>query len=85
MSLAANQADLIALIKPQFEVGRASISKGGLVKSGKERARAVAEVRAALDGVAGFCVGDVIESPIKGGDGNQEYLIAARRNVESVF
>lgn len=84
MSLAAIQADLIALIKPQFEVGRASIGKGGLVKSGKERARAVAEVRAALDGLEGFCVREVMESPVKGGDGNQEYLIAARRNVESV-
>lgn len=84
MSLAANQADLIALIKPQFEVGKASVGRGGLVKSGKERARAVAEVRAALDGLEGFFVRDVMESPVKGGDGNQEYLIAARRNVESV-
>lgn len=84
MSLAANQADLIALIKPQFEVGRASIGRGGLVKSGKERARAVAEVRAALDGLEGFWVRNVMESPVKGSDGNQEYLIAARRNVESI-
>lgn len=83
MSLAANQADLIALIKPQFEVGKASVGKGGLVKSGTERARAVAEVRAALDGLEGFFVRDVMESPVKGGDGNQEYLIAAHRNVES--
>ncbi len=83
MSLAANQADLIALVKPQFEVGRAAIGRGGLVKSAKERARAVAEVRAALDGLEGFRVRDVIESPVKGGDGNQEYLIAARRNVDS--
>lgn len=84
MSLAANQADLIALIKPQFEVGRASIGRGGLVKSATERARAVAEVRAALDGLEGFWVRDVMESPVKGGDGNQEYLITARRNVESM-
>ena len=82
MSLAANQADLIALVKPQFEVGRAAIGRGGLVKSAKERARAVAEVRAALDGLEGFGVRDVIESPVKGGDGNQEYLIAVRRNVD---
>ena len=82
MSLAANQADLIALIKPQFEVGRAAIGRGGLVKSAKERARAVEDVRAVLDGLEGFCVRDVMESPVKGGDGNQEYLIAARRNVD---
>lgn len=84
MSLAANQADLIALIKPQFEVGRAAIGRGGLVKSAKERARAVEDVRAVLDGLEGFCVRDVIESPVKGGDGNQEYLIAARRNVDPI-
>ena len=84
MSLAANQADLIALIKPQFEVGRASIGRGGLVKSATERARAVADVRAALDGLEGFWVREVMESPVKGGDGNQEYLITARRDVESM-
>tara|TARA_R110002073_G_scaffold213483_3_gene373849 strand:- start:1078 stop:1815 length:738 start_codon:yes stop_codon:yes gene_type:complete len=84
MSLAANQADLIALIKPQFEVGRAAIGRGGLVKSAKERARAVEDVRAVLDGLEGFCVRDVMESPVKGGDGNQEYLIAARRNVDPI-
>lgn len=84
MSLAANQADLIALIKPQFEVGRASIGRGGLVKSVKERERAIADVRAGLDGLEGFRVRGVMESPVKGGDGNQEYLIAANRNVESV-
>ncbi len=82
MSLAANQADLIALIKPQFEVGRAAIGRGGLVKSAKERARSVEDVRAVLDRLEGFCVLDVMESPVKGGDGNQEYLIAARRDVD---
>ncbi|WP_417493780.1 TlyA family RNA methyltransferase [Maricaulis sp.] len=83
MSLAANQADLIALIKPQFEVGKAGVGRGGLVKSAKERARAVCEVRAALDGLEGFVVSEVMECPVKGGDGNQEYLIAAHRNVDS--
>ncbi|WP_339737593.1 TlyA family RNA methyltransferase [uncultured Maricaulis sp.] len=82
MSLAANRADLVALIKPQFEVGRAAIGRGGLVKSARERDRAVADVRSALDGLADFCVRDVMESPVKGGDGNQEYLIAARRMID---
>jgi 23S rRNA (cytidine1920-2'-O)/16S rRNA (cytidine1409-2'-O)-methyltransferase len=83
LALAAPQADLIALIKPQFEVGKASVGRGGLVKSPVERQRAVSEVRAALDGFEGFVVRAVIESPIKGGDGNQEYLIAAHRDVQS--
>lgn len=79
LSLAADTADLIALIKPQFEVGRASVGKGGLVKSEIERARAVADVRAGLEGLEDFSVRAVMDSPIQGGDGNQEFLIAAHR------
>ena len=79
LALAAETADLIALIKPQFEVGRAAIGKGGLVKSEADRDRAVADVRSGLDGLEGFSVRVVMDSPIEGGDGNREYLIAARR------
>ncbi|BDX00021.1 TlyA family RNA methyltransferase [Maricaulis maris] len=79
LALAAPTADLIALIKPQFEVGKALIGKGGLVKSEKARDDAVATVRAALDGLEGFSVRTVMDSPIEGGDGNREYLIAAAR------
>lgn len=79
LSLAAEAADLIALIKPQFEVGRASIGKGGLVKSEADRTRAINDVRTGLEGRSDFSVRSVIDSPISGGDGNQEYLIAARR------
>jgi 23S rRNA (cytidine1920-2'-O)/16S rRNA (cytidine1409-2'-O)-methyltransferase len=79
LALAAPTADLIALIKPQFEVGKALIGKGGLVKSEKARDDAVATVRAALDGLEGFSVRAVMDSPIEGGDGNREYLIAAAR------
>ncbi|WP_339336117.1 TlyA family RNA methyltransferase [uncultured Maricaulis sp.] len=79
LALAAPTADLIALIKPQFEVGKALIGKGGLVKSETARDDAVATVRAALDGLEGFSVRAVMDSPIEGGDGNREYLIAAAR------
>ena len=79
LALAAPTADLIALIKPQFEVGKALIGKGGLVKSETARDDAVAAVRAALDGLEGFSVRAVMDSPIEGGDGNREYLIAAAR------
>lgn len=80
LPLTAESAELIALVKPQFEVGRAAIGKGGLVKSQADRDRAVAEVRSGLEGDAGFSVSAVMDSPIEGGDGNREYLIAASRN-----
>jgi 23S rRNA (cytidine1920-2'-O)/16S rRNA (cytidine1409-2'-O)-methyltransferase len=83
MSLAAPNADLIVLIKPQFEVGRASIDRGGLVNSQEERERAVREVRAGLDGLKGFTVRDIMNSPIDGGDGNQEYLLIATRRLNA--
>lgn len=79
LSLAAEQAVFVGLIKPQFEVGRDGIGRGGLVRSEEEALRAVDSVRAALDGMAGFKVEDVIPSPITGGDGNQEYLVVARK------
>ncbi|MBQ0101258.1 MAG: TlyA family RNA methyltransferase [Firmicutes bacterium] len=63
----------ISLIKPQFEVGRSGIGKGGIVKNDKIREKAKDDVIAcaALHGLA--CKG-VTLSPIKGGDGNTEYL-----------
>jgi len=81
LALAARQADLIALIKPQFEVGKASIGRGGLVKSKDDHDRAVKEVRSGLEGVQGFRVKAVIDSPISGGDGNREYIINATRDA----
>lgn len=79
LSLAADQAVFVGLIKPQFEVGRDGIGRGGLVRSQDEALRAVESVRTALDGMAGFRVDNVIPSPIAGGDGNQEYLVVARK------
>jgi 23S rRNA (cytidine1920-2'-O)/16S rRNA (cytidine1409-2'-O)-methyltransferase len=84
LALAAASAELIALIKPQFEVGKAAIGKGGLVKSDRDRDRAVAEVRAGLEGLENFKIRAIMDSPIQGGDGNREYLIAASRDVESL-
>ena len=83
LALSAATADLIALIKPQFEVGKALIGKGGLVKSETARHDAVAAVRAGLEGLEGFSVRAVMESPIEGGDGNKEYLMAATRKLQT--
>lgn len=82
LALSAPSATLMALIKPQFEVGKALIGKGGLVKDVQARDDAVAAVRAGLEGLEGFSVGAIIDSPIDGGDGNKEYLIAANRSIQ---
>ncbi|HYD87318.1 MAG TPA: TlyA family RNA methyltransferase [Vitreimonas sp.] len=75
LALAAEQADLIALIKPQFEAGP---HKAAVLDEATARAAAEQAV-AALDGVAGFHRIAVIDSPIRGGDGNLELLLHARR------
>jgi 23S rRNA (cytidine1920-2'-O)/16S rRNA (cytidine1409-2'-O)-methyltransferase len=69
--------DLVALIKPQFEVGRADVGKGGIVRDEEKRAAAVQSVVAFAREI-GFDVEGVIESPIKGAEGNVEYLIRGR-------
>ena len=65
--------DFICLIKPQFEVGRSGLSKGGIVKDEKIRRQAIDKVTLYASSV-GFVLKKVIDSPIEGGDGNKEYL-----------
>lgn len=77
LSLAAPHADLVALIKPQFEAGP-NAGRAGVL--GEDVARAAAEQAiASLDGVEGFRVAGVVDSPIRGGDGNLELLLHATR------
>lgn len=76
LDLAAPGADLIALIKPQFEAGRDFVGKGGLVKDPEIIARVEQEVSDFLEG-SGWAVKGLIESPITGGDGQVERLIWA--------
>ena len=64
---------LIVLIKPQFEVGRGEVGKGGIVRDSEKRARVIAEVNSAAESM-GLRVRNVIESPIHGADGNVEFL-----------
>lgn len=68
----------VALIKPQFEAGRANLSKKGVVHSVSARNRAVKEVCGAAE-KCGFEVLGSAESPITGGDGNVEYLLYLRK------
>jgi 23S rRNA (cytidine1920-2'-O)/16S rRNA (cytidine1409-2'-O)-methyltransferase len=79
LTLAAARAWLIALIKPQFEVGRAAIGKRGIVRDAAARQRAVDEVCAFVGAQVGWRVLGVIPSPLRGGSGNAEYLLGAVR------
>jgi 23S rRNA (cytidine1920-2'-O)/16S rRNA (cytidine1409-2'-O)-methyltransferase len=67
---------LIVLVKPQFEVGRAMVSKGGIVRDVDAQQQAVEKVRAAVIGL-GASETDVVESPILGAAGNRELLLYA--------
>ena len=78
LALAAPGAQLVALIKPQFEVGKGLVGKGGIVRD-PELHRAVCErIAAWLGGLPGWSVIGVIPSPIEGAEGNREFLIGAR-------
>jgi len=79
LSLAGSGAWLVALVKPQFEVGRYAIGKGGIVKDAEARDAAVKDVADWIADQAGWTVAGHMESPIEGGDGNREYLIAAKK------
>jgi 23S rRNA (cytidine1920-2'-O)/16S rRNA (cytidine1409-2'-O)-methyltransferase len=80
MAFAAPGCWLIALIKPQFEVGRDHVGKGGIVKDETARAAAVAAIENMIANTPGWRVEGIIPSPIEGGSGNIEYLIGARRD-----
>ena len=69
--------ELVLLIKPQFEVGRELVGKGGIVRSEPAQLGAVAKVRAALEILGGQEM-EIIDSPILGTEGNREFLLHAR-------
>lgn len=71
---------LVALIKPQFEAGRAAVGKGGIVRDPAARQRAVDQVRNWIAAQPGWRVLGVIPSPIAGGSGNEEFLLGAVRD-----
>lgn len=64
---------IVVLIKPQFEVGRGEVGKGGIVKDAEQHARVIAEVNGAAEAL-GLKVRGVVESPITGAEGNREFL-----------
>jgi len=80
LRLAAPDCRLVALIKPQFEVGRAEVGKGGVVRDPALHERVCGEVRDWLEG-AGWQIQGIVESPIKGPEGNVEFLVSASRGA----
>ena len=69
---------IVCLIKPQFEVGRGEVGKGGIVRDPALHQRVCDEVRSWLEG-AGWIVDGIVTSPITGTEGNVEFLISAHR------
>jgi 23S rRNA (cytidine1920-2'-O)/16S rRNA (cytidine1409-2'-O)-methyltransferase len=78
LDLLTADAEVVALIKPQFEVGRGEVGKGGVVRDARKHAQVVEKVtETAL--VLGCRVLGVTESPILGPKGNREFLIHLRK------
>ncbi|MFN3743241.1 MAG: TlyA family RNA methyltransferase [Hyphomicrobiaceae bacterium] len=80
LALAAPGCWLVALVKPQFEVGRAGVGKGGIVRDPAVRTQALADVRDWLAAQPAWTVLGHMTSPIEGGSGNVEFLLAAVRS-----
>ncbi len=79
LGLAKPGALLVALVKPQFEAGRAEVGKGGVVRDPDVHQRVCAEARAWVEN-QGWSVCGVTESPITGPEGNREFLLGAIKN-----
>ncbi len=79
MALAAPGAYLVALIKPQFEVGKGRVGKGGVVRDPALHEEVCDRIAAWLAARPGWRLLGLTESPITGADGNKEFFAAARR------
>lgn len=77
LALAAPGAWGVFLVKPQFEVGREGVGKGGIVRDAARAEKAARDVADWLDGEMGWRVAGLAVSPITGGDGNREYVLGA--------
>lgn len=71
--LLVGNGQIVVLIKPQFEVGKGEVGKGGVVREADKHERVVNEVNAFAEGL-GLSVLGLVESPILGAEGNKEFL-----------
>lgn len=77
-NLLTPKGEIVALIKPQFEVGKGKVGKGGVVRRPEEHERVIEEIRAAAGSLELEAVG-VVESPLVGPKGNKEFFIYLRK------
>ncbi len=82
LSLASTEATLITLIKPQFEVGRKNLGKGGIVRDPTLHSGVCDDICTWLEQEMGWSVTGVTASPVEGSDGNREFLVCARRSTD---
>jgi 23S rRNA (cytidine1920-2'-O)/16S rRNA (cytidine1409-2'-O)-methyltransferase len=79
LAMAAADAWMVALVKPQFEAGKVHVGKGGIVRDEVVQDAVLADIVAWLPSNAGWHMTGSMPSPVKGGDGNREFLVAARK------
>lgn len=79
LSLVRSGGACAALIKPQFEVGKGRVGKGGVVRDPALHQEVCDDIRAWFDGLEGWSVKGITTSPIKGPEGNVEFLIYAEK------
>ncbi|HEY4940620.1 MAG TPA: TlyA family RNA methyltransferase [Rhizomicrobium sp.] len=79
LAMAAGGTWLAALVKPQFEVGRFAVGKGGIVRDAEAQDAALADITKWLAAQSGWTVIGNMASPIDGADGNREFLLVAQK------
>lgn len=77
LALLARPADLVALVKPQFEVGKGAVGKGGIVRDPKQHDEVLARMETLAAELGTELIG-ICESPITGADGNREFLMGLK-------
>ncbi|MFK7945358.1 MAG: TlyA family RNA methyltransferase [Paracoccaceae bacterium] len=77
---AGPEAHMIVLVKPQFEAGRGRVGKGGIVTDSAVHAQVLEEISAFIQDLGWYKLGQT-DSPVLGGDGNKEFLIAAQNRA----
>ncbi|WP_422365812.1 TlyA family RNA methyltransferase [Pelagibius sp.] len=80
LALAKPNASLVVLIKPQFEVGRENVGKGGVVRDPALHDQVCRRIESWMNAQPGWRVDGICESPITGPEGNKEFLLAAFKN-----
>lgn len=80
LALAKPNASLVVLIKPQFEVGRENVGKGGVVRDPALHDQICRRIESWMNAQPGWRVDGICESPITGPEGNKEFLLAASRS-----